>query len=609
MAMVISENKKQQRAIQLFEKTPIKKAIFIVTIPGILTMLTMGLYAFFNQVFILNFVPRTIGLLNGDLASNSDKLYFYLDNAIPILNREQFNSMFNFYMSTLPDGEYISTISSDVMASISMNAASPFFISANAVIFLVPMGSSVYYTKCITKKVERTGKDLWATTFWSSCIVALFTTLLMFIFIWSNLTGQIVSHSKFNSASLTLLDNEFKNASFVTESNLLPSHIFQGYYDASRKMATSWVNTYLYIYGSGSILQALYLLFSYLLRAEGKNAHVMIWAIVANVIGLAFDALFIIVLKMGILGGALATLIGWFFNLGAYSIYVWIGNKQSTTWLSYKHLLHFKFRWRLLMPISLLGLSAFVRTLGVGLINLMITLLLNNLPFSDGFTNVYNWAKAAPSITLFALALFGISDGAASLLSYNYTQRNIQRIRQIYWWSLLIAAIYALLVYILVASFAKYFAISLFVPENRLQDVMLYMRINMLRMIFYSLAIGGILLFRATNDIKMSILVVSLETFITFWFVMGIAVGVGFALFNNGYPNSQSSLVVSVGFALNGLVTGIISFILSLKWLYKTLPNIDKKTKLTWSIQIENNFFEHANKLEEEYKKTLITNS
>ncbi|QJR44400.1 MATE family efflux transporter [Mycoplasma miroungirhinis] len=609
MTTIISEDKKQLRAIKLFEKTPIKKAIFIVTIPGILTMLTMGLYAFFNQVFILNFVPRTIGLLDGDLASNSDKLYFYLNSNLPHLNREQFDLMFSYYTSTLPKGEYISTISSDVMASISINAAAPFFLTANAVIFLIPMGSSVYYTKCITKKVERTGKDLWATTFWTSFAVALFTTFLIYVFIWSNLTGQVISHSKFNAISLKQLDMEFKNKDFLENSNLLPSQIFTSYYDASRKMATSWVNTYLYIYGSGSILQALYLLFSYLLRAEGKNAHVMIWAIVANIIGLAFDALFIIVFKMGILGGALATLIGWVFNLASYSIYILIGNKKNNTWLSYKHLLHFKFRWKLLMPISLLGLSAFVRTLGVGLINLMITLLLNNLPFSDGFTNVYNWAKAAPSITLFALALFGISDGAASLLSYNYTQRNTKRIREIYWWSLLIGAIYALVVYILVASFAKYFALSLYVPEDRLNDVILYMRINMLRMIFYSLAIGGILLFRATNDIKMSILIVSLETFITFWFVMGISVGIGFTLFNNGYPNSQSSLVVSIGFALNALAVGIISFILSLKWLYKTLPNIDKNQKLSWSLKIENNFFEHAYELENAHKKALLENN
>ncbi|MBN0919243.1 MATE family efflux transporter [[Mycoplasma] gypis] len=593
----------QDRAVELFEKTPIKKAIFIVAIPGLLTMLMMGLYSFFNQVFVLNFVPKTLAMFNGDLANQTGLIYSYLPENITALSRKEFDEIFSYYSQLISqNGLSSSNISSDLIASISVNATIPFVVFLNAVTFLIPMGTSVYYTKCISKKVEHTGKDLWATSFWMTIVCSAAATFIVFIAMWAGLVEVVSSHSKLESSFFGALNEHFADK----YQNIKASDILTSYFDASHNMAVWWTKQYIYIYGAGNILQGLYVLLSYLIRAEGKNSYVMIWAILANIIGLVFDAILIIVLRMGILGGAIATIIGWFVNVGAYFIYIYRSNKKQTTWIDLKHIFKFKFRYRLLAPISLLGLSAFVRTFGVALTNFIITLLFNYLPYSDGFVNVYNWAKAAPSITLFFLALFGIADGTSSLLSYNYTQRNVKRVREIYWWSLLISFVYSICVYTIVAIFARYFAMILYVPEEKISSVVDFIRINMVRMVFYSMAIGGILLFRATNDIKMSILVTAMESFITFWFVMGAFVGIGFGMQKAGIADMYSSLMVSAGFAINALVTGIIIFTMSIHWLYKTLPHIDN-VKMTWSLKIEKKFFDnaviHENKINEELRR------
>lgn len=53
------------------------------------------------------------------------------------------------------------------------------------------------------------------------------------------------------------------------------------------------------------------------------------WAIGANLVNIALDALFMIPLKMGVLGGVIATLIGWFVNLLAYLAYCAVKEKKT----------------------------------------------------------------------------------------------------------------------------------------------------------------------------------------------------------------------------------------------------------------------------------------
>ncbi|ADE19944.1 MATE family efflux transporter [Mycoplasma crocodyli] len=595
---------KQARAKELFEDTPVRKAAWIVAVPGLLTSLMIGLYAFLNQVFILNFVPKTVSLLYGDLATdpNSGQLYDYLSSWNGVkLSRDEFNLISNVYSSYLTTGENISKITGDSIATISVNATIPFTIFSSSIIFLIPVGASVYYTKCISKNLERTGKDLWSTSFYTTIFVSIITALLMYVGIWSGLLNLLISNSNLNVDALEKLNNNQDVKMLLAKHGYIneASEVLKDYFKAGENMSLYWAKLYIYIYGAGTLIQGVYVLISYLIRSEGKNSYVMFWAIIANLVGIGFNALFIMVFKMGVLGGVLATIIGWSVNLLSYIAYIVYNNKRQSTWISVHHLVSFKFRLKFLSPISLLGFSAFLRSFGVSIASFLITYLLGHMPFSEGAISIYNWSKAAPVVTLFFIALFGIADGIRSLLSYNYSKRNFKKCNEIFKWAMIITFTYAFVVVLLGVALAPQFLWMLntrtatggVLAQN--SGPVIYLRINIWRMLFYSFAIGGILLFQGTNNIKMSIIVTAMEGFITFWFVMGSCVGLGFILHNAGASLFVSSLMISIGYVLNALIAGIIIFILSLWYLKKTLPNIDN-IKQSWSRKIEHEFFEKA---------------
>ncbi len=112
----------------------------------------------------------------------------------------------------------------------------------------------------------------------------------------------------------------------------------------AHKLSVQWAKQYIYIYASATVLQCLTLYLSYFIRSEGYNTYVMVCGIVANLINIALDALFIINFKMGVLGGVVATVIGWLFNTSAYIIYIVVKDRKQKTWLPIKSLFKFKLK-------------------------------------------------------------------------------------------------------------------------------------------------------------------------------------------------------------------------------------------------------------------------
>lgn len=604
---------KQKRAHELFENTPVKKAVWIVAIPGLMISLMVGLYAFLDQVFILNFIPRTIPILNNDISTGTEgELYSYLSTWNKTkLNREQFDSLRNIYAGLNSNFEELGRISGDTVATIAVNATFPFAVFCNSIIFLIPVGASVYYTKCISRNTENTGKDLWSTSFYSTIIVSLATTLLLYIAIWAGLIDTIIADHKFNQTSLDMLDANNDAKAIIAAQNIgtdvKVSSVFKDYYNASNNLSLEWAKQYVYIYGAGTLIQGTYVLLSYLIRAEGRNTYVMVWAIIANIAGVILNAIFIIVLRLGVLGGVIATVLSWIINLSAYWFYIIINNKREKTWLSLKHLLKFRFKKSFLGPVALLGFSAFIRAFGVAVASFIITYLLGSLPYTEGSLSVFNWSKSTPVVTLFIIAIFGIADGARSILSYNYAKRNFDRCKEIFKWGLIISFIYAGLVTVIVLGLAPQFLWMLNALNeeggilNQNSGPVIFLRINIGRLLLYSFATGGILLFQGTNNIKMSIWASAMEGFVTFWFVMGMFVGIGYGLQNGGASHFASSLVISFGYVTNALISGLITFYLSYRFLTKTMPNIDN-IKLSWSRRAERNFFLQADKNEKDQK-------
>ncbi|QVK01706.1 hypothetical protein I7636_03085 [Mycoplasma mycoides subsp. capri] len=575
-------NEKQQRARKLFGETPISKAIWIVAIPSLLASLMVGLYSFIDQIFILQFVPKYSNVF-GNMNSEIMK---YLDLSLHNLTTndlfKSYNEMLDAYnqQAGMLNASKLTVINSNTIVSISTASFAPLTIFSNAIVYLVPVGSSIYYTKCIGKRLEKTGKNLWATMFWVCIMLSIFSSFLSFIAIWSGLIDKI--------AGVTQIDPNIASRANIDVLRL------QDFYNAAHKLSVQWAKQYVYIYASATILNSLTLYLSYFICSEGYNTYVMFCAIVANLINIGLDALFIIVFKMGVLGGVVATVIGWIFNTFAYFIYIVIKDHKQKTWLSIKSLFMFKFNKKLLGPIFLLGLGGFLRTFGIGFSFLVMNLLIANSQFAMPEYFQFYWAKGQPIVTLFLITIFGISDGARSLFSYNYTLRKFDRCKEVYLWTMIIALLYSIIVYIFVSLTANNIWVWILnVDSDKIQVTATFIRVISLRIIAVSLVVNSLLAFQGANDIDKTIFSSAFENFISFIIVIPVSYGIAYFVYKTSGNKEIANWIIVGAFVFNCLLASLVLMVFSYWFVFKKLEKIDQ-AKLSWSRKIEHKFFQRA---------------
>ncbi len=366
----------------------------------------------------------------------------------------------------------------------------------------------------------------------------------------------------------------------------------------AHKLSVQWAKQYIYIYASATVLQCLTLYLSYFIRSEGYNTYVMVCGIVANLINIALDALFIINFKMGVLGGVVATVIGWLFNTSAYIIYIVVKDRKQKTWLSIKSLFKFKFNKKLLGPIFSLGLGGFLRTFGIGFLFIIMNLLIANSHFAMPEYFQFFWAKGQPIVSLFLISFFGINDGARSLFSYNYTLRKFDRCKKVYLWTMLIALLYSIIVYVFVASTANNLWVWILnVDSDKIEGTATFIRVISLRILAVSLTINSLLAFQGANDVEKTIFSSAFENIISFVIVIPISYGIAYGVYKTTGDKEMANWIIVGAFVFNCLLSSLVLMGLSYWFVFKKLEKIDQ-TKLSWSRKIEHKFFEMAQKAE-----------
>ncbi|VEU78317.1 MATE family efflux transporter [Mycoplasmopsis columbinasalis] len=575
--------KSRDRAEELFAHTPIRKAIWIVAVPSLLITLMIGLYSFVDQVFIQQFVPRTKVVMrpgDGVVASELGELSAYLQGSF--YSVENYLDLLQKYNSISGVAQIVQ-INANSIVSATNAGAQPILIFSNSIVFLVPLGASIYYTKCLSKKMHNAARNMWATMFWVTIALSLVATLLVIVFIVSGIFKLLVGQTKIDQA--VALANGF--TTFQVEQ-------LQAYYNAAFQLSIDWAKEFTYVYASGTVLQGLVTLLSFFIRAEGFNTYTMGVGIVANLINIALDALFIIVFHLGILGGALATLIGWAFNVFCYVIYIQSKHKKQEMLMSMNQVVRFKFAKELLAPTFLLGLGGFIRSFGVSFSFFVLNILITKPNFADPGHFQFYWAKSTPIITLFLISVFGISDGARSLLQYNYTRRDFKRCKEVYLWTIVVSITYAVLVYLFILGTAgNLWVLALNVTEKMRAATAQFIQIMTLRIVTTSLSVCSLLAFQGTNNIEKSLLAAALENFVSFLII--IPLGFGFAMWawNSKGDKYLANWILMGTFLLNSLIASTTLLLLSRRYIYKVLPKINDQ-KLSWSRKIEHKFFESA---------------
>lgn len=163
--------------------------------------------------------------------------------------------------------------------------------------------------------------------------------------------------------------------------------------------------------------------FGNILRGEGAAKESMIGNMIGTVTNIILDPIMILGFGWGVVGAAVATVIG---NMCACIFYlVYFLRKKSALSIQPRY---FKMGERIATSVMAIGIPASLNNILMSLSNIV----LNNVLISYGDTPVAAMGVAMKANMLVVLLQIGLCAGIQPLIGYNYGARNLKRLRQVY---------------------------------------------------------------------------------------------------------------------------------------------------------------------------------
>ncbi len=467
-------SKSELRQKKLFLDSPILKTILVVALPSIVVALMSSLYAFVDQLMMVKFIPDVLS--NDQMFGPNYSVYSQVQQAY---------------------SEQISLINVTSVVRTAIAYSAPITVVINAASLLIANGTAVNFSR----SSGSTNKDLtrrsWALGFYMNLLFSIIITIL--------LLSLIEVWMKFESGN-----------SLQDSINNLPSQLSQDQKDAVISVYTTafdqthkFAIQYSYIISAGTIFSMYTSFLSLLIISEGKQTIVTCGAIVCNLVNILLDWVFIYFAKLAMIGGAIATVIGWGLNAGIYFLYLYYLEKKDLTQIRYQDLKSICYSNKLSWSIFSSGLPSLFRNVSIaiaatfqlGLLGAITGILGGGLT-NSAFQDIYGAVN--PIFNLFFTAELGIIQGSRIVCSYTYGAKNLERFKKTYWYAMGIGFIYGwlmviLLYFALAAPLLSIFNISNSIDPVKYQYAKEILLISTLQMPVFAFSIGGMMMFQSTG--------------------------------------------------------------------------------------------------------------
>lgn len=209
--------------------------------------------------------------------------------------------------------------------------------------------------------------------------------------------------------------------------------------DSNTLNYTTQYSTTLFIGGFAVILNFA---LEQIVRSEGASKESMYGMFVSVVVSIILDILFILVLDLHVYGAALSMVIA---NIASSIYYIWYLNAKSENLKGF--LYHFKISVKDQIEIYKIGVSELIQCAFL----IVTTLLLNNFAMEYGDSVVASFGIALRIAQLPEFFTMGIVLGVMPLIAYNFSNKNITRLKEGIKYSsifiILIAVVFAGIVY------------------------------------------------------------------------------------------------------------------------------------------------------------------
>ena len=198
---------------------------------------------------------------------------------------------------------------------------------------------------------------------------------------------------------------------------------------------------YMRIVLAGSVFQGIGFSLNAIIRSEGNPKMAMVTMLSGAITNIVFDWLLTMVIRMGVAGAAIATVLGQFATM-AWVLYYF--TRKSSIRLDFKN---YRPDFNLMSKTMFLGLSPALVQLVMATVNIIYNNLLMTygdavLGVGKGDVAVSAFSVYNSAMTLAIMPIFGINQGVQPIVGYNYGARKYDRVRKVMKYGVIAATVF-----------------------------------------------------------------------------------------------------------------------------------------------------------------------
>lgn len=264
-----------------------------------------------------------------------------------------------------------------------------------------------------------------------------------------------------------------------------------------------YAKAYIDIYALGTIFVQLALGLNAFISAQGFARVSMQTILIGAIINIILDPIFIFTFNMGVKGAAIATIIAQ--GVSAVYVLLFLFSEKSNLRLKKEN---FKLDKNIILPSLVLGLSPFIMQTTESILAIVFntSLLKYGGDLAVGTMTILNSV-----MQLSMLPLFGLTQGAQPILSYNYGANDYKRVRETYKLVIITSLIYSTLIWSIIMIKPIIFARVFTDDINLINMVIPSLRIFMAVSFMFSIQISTQQTFIALGRAKVSIFIALLR--------------------------------------------------------------------------------------------------
>lgn len=211
---------------------------------------------------------------------------------------------------------------------------------------------------------------------------------------------------------------------------------------------------YMNIILAGAIFQGVGFALNAIIRSEGNPKMAMVSMLAGAITNIVFDWLLTMVIRMGVVGAAIATILG---QLATMLWVLFYFTKKSSLRLNLKG---FRPDFQLISKTMFLGLSPALVQFAMAAVNIIYNNLLINygnaeLGAGNGDIAVSAFAVYNSAMTLAIMPIFGFNQGVQPIVGYNYGAKKYDRVRKAMLYGVSAATIFVILSFAVIHLFPE----------------------------------------------------------------------------------------------------------------------------------------------------------